>query len=289
MSKVIRKAVVSSLLFFFAAHMCAADTASRAKRAEQFAEEAQRALPFAALMPLAWSDAYIGQLVSRKPHFGGGISYGMTDAGFSAVRDLLNDFGTTAYMDISTAMMPPVYGHARIGGFFVPFDIGIAGSIPLHIVPADGFSLEQQTFGGDIRFAFSRDEPKSLGISLGIAYAQTTGHLWAKAEGSDIGIHSSGNAAEIKLQVSKTLWTFTPYLGGGGSFTWSRVEYDAANESGVVTEEWGKEPDQFANGVLFRVFGGVSMKMWVFQLDFNVNFSIPHGDYGAVLGARFQL
>jgi hypothetical protein len=284
--KVIRKAVLPSLLFFFIAHICAADTASRVQSAKEFAQEAQRALPFAALMPLAWSDAYIGQLVSRRPHLGGGVSYGMTNADFSAARSLLDDFGATAYMDTGTVMMPPMYGHARIGGFFVPFDIGIAGSIPLNTAPADGFMLEQQTFGGDIRFVLSRDEPKLLGVSLGIAYAQTTGRLLTKVEDSDIDIRWSGNAAEIKVQVSKTLLGFTPYLGGGGSFTWSRVEYDAA---GAVTETWGKKPGHFANGVLFRVFGGVSMKMRVFQLDFNINISIPHGDYGAVLGVRFQL
>ncbi|MDR1095615.1 MAG: hypothetical protein LBL31_04445 [Spirochaetaceae bacterium] len=286
MDKVIRKAVLPSLLFLFAAQICAADTASRVQSAKEFAQEAQRALPFAALMPLAWSDAYIGQLVSRRPHFGGGVSYGMTNADFSAARSLLDDFGTTTYMDMGTVMMPPVYGHARIGGFFVPFDIGIAGSIPLNTVPADGFVLEQQTFGGDIRFVLSRDEPKLLGVSLGIAYAQITGRLLTKVEDSDIDIHWSGNAAEIKVQVSKTLGGFTPYLGGGGSFTWSRIEYDA---TGAVTESWGKNPQHFANGVLFRVFGGVSMKMRVFQLDFNINASIPHGDYGAMLGARFQL
>jgi hypothetical protein len=210
----------------------------------------------------------------------------MTNAGFSAMRGLLDDFGTAAYMDIGTVMTPPMYGYLRIGGFFVPFDIGIAGSIPLNAAPADGFTMERQTFGGDIRFALSRDEPKQLGVSLGIAYAQTTGRLLTSIEDSDIHIDWSANAVEIKLQVSKTLLGFTPYLGSGGSFTWSRVEYDA---DGAVTEAWGKGPEQFANGVLFRVFGGVSMKMWVFQLDFNINLSIPHGDYGAVLGARFQL
>jgi hypothetical protein len=286
LNEVTGKTVLFSLLFFLVAHICVADALSRAEIAKQFAEEVQRSLPFTTLMPFAWSDAYIGQLVSRKPHFGGGISYGMAMADFSSVRDLLNDFGTTAYMDIGGLMMPQIYGHIRLGGFFVPFDIGILVSIPFNKRPTDGFLLEQQTIGGDIRFALSRDEAKLPGISLGIAYTRTTGRLTTRFSGSDFDIQWEGNAAEIKVQVSKTLGIFTPYFGGGGSFTWSRAGYDV---TGVLTEKWGTEPNDFANGVLFRIFGGASMKLWVFRLDVNVNASIPSFEYGVVLGSRFQL
>lgn len=283
---VVKKIAVASLLFFLVAYICAADSASRAESAKKFAEEAQKALPFATLSPLAWSDSYIGQVVSRKPHFGAGISYGMTMANFSGVRELFHDFGAAAYMDIGGALMPPLYGHVRIGGFFVPFDIGIVASIPLNSKPANGFLLEHQTFGADIRFALIRDDTKLPGVSLGIAYTQTSGSLLTEVSGSDIGIHWSGNAIELKAQISKTLQTFTPYFGGGGSFTWTRAGYEA---TGALTEKWGMEPDDFANGVLFRIFGGVSMKIWVFRLDFNANLSIPNLEYGVILGARFQL
>jgi hypothetical protein len=285
-NEVIGKIILVSFLFFLVVHISAADSVSRAETAKRFAEDVQRSLPFTALTPFAWSDTYIGQLISRKPHFGVGISYGMVVADFSSMKDLLNDFGTTAYMDTGSVMMPQMYGHIRLGGFFLPFDIGLVASIPFNTRPADGFVLEQQTIGGDIRFALSRDEAKLPGISLGIAYVQTIGRLSTEVSGSDVGIQWSGNAIEIKTQVSKTLGIFTPYLGGGGSFTWSSAGYDA---TGVMTEEWGTEPNDFANGVLFRVFGGTSVKLWVFRLDFNVNVSIPRFEYGVVLGSRFQL
>jgi hypothetical protein len=285
-NEVTGKTVLVSFLFFLVVHISAADSVSRAETAKRFAEDVQRSLPFTALTPFAWSDTYIGQLISRKPHFGAGISYGMVMADFSSMKDLLADFGATSYMDMGSVMMPPMYGHIRLGGFFVPFDIGLVVSIPFDTRPVAGFVLERQTIGGDIRFALSRDEAKLPGISLGIAYVQTTGRLSTEVSGSDVGIQWSGNAIEIKTQISKTLRIFTPYLGGGGSFTWSRAGYDA---TGVLTEEWGTGDEDFANGVLFRVFGGTSVKLWVFRLDFNVNVSIPNFEYGVVLGARFQL
>jgi hypothetical protein len=284
-NKVTCKTIFASLLFFVVAHICAADTESRAKNARRLAGDVQRSLPFTVLMPLAWSDSYIGQFVSRKPHFGGGVSYGMAKTDFSALRDLLGDLREVAYMDTGGVMTPPMYGYARIGGFFIPFDIGVMASIPLNSEPANGFVLEQQSIGGDIRFALSRDESKSPGVSLGIAYAQTTGRLLTEASGRNIGIHWSANAAEIKVQVSKTLQAFTPYFGGGGSFTWSTAGYDV---TGTLTEAWGKEPDNFENGVLFRLFGGTSVKLWLFRLDFNVNVSIPDFEYGVIIGARLQ-
>jgi hypothetical protein len=283
--KITGKVFLASLLFIFGAQVCAADTASRILSAKQFAEDVQRSLPFAVLAPLAWSDSYIGQLVSRKPHFGAGVSYGMVMTDFSAMNSLLDDFGATAHMDTG-GIMPPVYGHIRLGGFFVPFDIGVIVSIPLSTKPADGFTLERQTVGGDIRFALIREEIKGPGVSLGIAFAQTTGYLLTKVSGSDIGIHWSGSALEIKVHVSKTLRVFTPYIGGGGSFTWSQAGYEA---TGAVEEEWGMGTGNFANGVMFRVFGGTSVKLGIFRLDFNMNFSIPHLEYGVVTGARFQL
>jgi hypothetical protein len=282
-SEVIGKTALVSFLFFLVVHISGADPLSRAETAMHFAEEVQRSLPFTTLTTLAWSDTYIGQLISRKPHFGAGISYGMAMSDFSSMRNLLDDFGTTAYMDTGSVMVPQMYGHIRLGGFFVPFDIGLVASIPLNIRPADGFLLEQQTIGGDIRFALSRDEEKLPGISLGIAYAQTTGRLSTEVSGSDVAIQWSGNAIEIKVQISKTLRIFTPYLGGGGSFTWSRAGYEATGE------EWGTGDEDFSNGVLFRVFGGTSVKRWVLRLDFNINVSVPNLEYGVVLGLRFQL
>jgi hypothetical protein len=285
-SRITGKIFLASFLFFLVAHVSVADAVSRAGSAKQFAEDVQRSVPFSTLTPLDWSDSYIGQLVSRRPHFGVGVSYGMVVADFSAARDLLNDFGTTAYMDMGGVMMPSVYGHVRIGGFFVPFDIGIMASIPIITKPADGFVLKQQTLGCDVRFALSRDDTKMPGISLGIAYTQTTGLLSTKVSSNNIGIHWSGNAVEIKVQISKTLWVFTPYFGGGGSFTWSRAGYDV---TGGLTEEWGMESDNFTNGVIFRIFGGTSVNLRVFRLDFSVNLSIPNFEYGVVVGTRFQL
>jgi hypothetical protein len=273
----IKKTVLATLLFFLLVYMCAADTALQKEGAEKFAKEIQRSLPFTALTILACPDAYIGQLISRKPHFGAGLIYGMSTAGFSTVRELLG--GVNDYLNTDGVFMPPAYIQARIGGFFVPFDIGFVASIPTPVKPTDGVISERQTIGGDIRFALVRDGAKLPGVSLGIAYIQTEGSLSAK----DIDVRWSGGSVEIRAQISKTFQTLTPYLGAGGSYTWSQAGYEKAGES------WGLEPENFANGMLFRIFGGASIKLWILRLDMGINISVPDAVYGVVLGLRFQL
>jgi hypothetical protein len=273
----VKKIVLASLLFFLFAHICAADVASREESAKIFAEEIQRYLPFTALTTFAWSDAYIGQLISRKPHLGVGLTYTMSTAGFSAVRELFG--GVKGYLNTDGVFMPSAYAQVRIGGFFVPFDIGVVASIPVYAKPADEVTSKQQTFGGDIRFALVRDGTKLPGVSLGIAYTQTEGTLSAK----DIDVHWNAGAVEIKTQISKTFQTLTPYLGLGGSYTWSHAGYEEAGES------LGMEPENFANGMLFRIFGGTSIKLWAVRLDMSINVSIPDAAYGVALGLRFQL
>jgi hypothetical protein len=286
-NKAVKKIMLLPLLLFLPAYVCVADTV-RVESAKHFAEEIQRSLPFTTLTALAWPDSYIGQIVSRKPHFGLGISYGMSTVGFPAVREMLDSFATNGYMNMAGVFVPPLYAQVRIGGFFVPFDIGVVASIPLYAKPADGVTTEQQTLGSDIRFALVRDGPKLPGISLGIAYTQTTGYLLTGDSGSDIStIYWSGNVIEIKTQISKTFGAFTPYFGGGGSFTWTQAGYDYA-AAGMPPKTYGMKPDNFANGILFRMFGGVSIKLWMLRLDLGINVSPPVA-YGATVGIRFQL
>ncbi|MDR0639731.1 MAG: hypothetical protein LBG27_12675 [Spirochaetaceae bacterium] len=278
-NKALKKTVPASLLFFLFANVCVAADGLQTERAKKFAEEIQQSLPFTALTTLAWSDSYIGQLISRRPHFGAGISYGMSTAAFPAVREMLD--GVDGYLNTDGVFMPPLYVHARIGGFFVPFDIGFVASIPIYARPADEVTSKQQTFGSDIRFALVRDGTKLPGVSLGIAYVQTEGSL--SAFGKDTDVYWEGGAVELKAQISKTFQTITPYFGVGGSYTWTQAGYEADRSPQDM------DPENFANGMLFRIFGGASIKLWVLRLDLSINVSIPDAAYGVVTGLRFQL
>jgi hypothetical protein len=287
-NRITRKTALIALPFFLlGASIAVAAPVPREESAKKFAESVQSALPFTTLTALAWSDAYIGQIVSRKPHFGAGVSYGMSTADFSSMRELSESLGAGPYVDISGTVMPPLYGYARIGGFFVPFDVGIIANLPADGSSAHGFTMDRQTYGGDIRFSLVREDSKSPEVSLGAAYTQTIGSLETYVSGQKTTIYWNGSAAELKAQLSKTLSFITPYIGAGGGFTWTQAGYRIGEAD--AEEVWGMDPENFANGVLFRVFGGASIKLWIFRFDLGINLSIPSLDYGAVAGLRVQL
>jgi hypothetical protein len=281
-NKAVKKIVSVFLLFLLFVNICAADAALQEAARRKFAEDIQRYLPFTALTPLVWSDSYIGQIISRKPHFGVGLSYGMSTAGFSSARELVDELDANGYLNTDGVFMPPMYVHARIGGFFVPFDIGFIASIPVSVKPADKVTSEQYTIGGDVRFVLVREGLKVPGISLGVAYVQTKGILSVSGQDASV-IRWEGGAIEIKAQVSKTIQNITPYFGVGGSYTWSQASYGEVGISQTM------DPEKSANGILFRVFGGTSINFWAFRLDLGVNVGIPDAAYGVVSGLRFQL
>jgi hypothetical protein len=279
-NKAIKEIVPACFLFLLFVNICAADVVSQDARGS-FEEEIQRYLPFTALTPLIWSDAYIGQVISRKPHFGAGLSYGMSTNGFSSVRKLFDGLDVGG-LNTDGVFMPPVYAHVRIGGFFLPFDIGVIASIPLPIKPADNMRAEQQTIGGDLRFVLVREGTKLPGVSLGVVYVQTKGGLFVDEQDVTV-VRWEGGAIEIKAQISKTVQYFTPYFGAGGSYTWTQAGYKAVGIDRPI------DPANYVNGILFRVFGGASINLWALRLDLSVNVGFPDVSYGVVAGLRFQL
>jgi len=149
-----------------------------------FASGVAGALPMASTVGLQWSDAYIGNL----PHFGVGVSVGFAsiplDLMFSTFETLLE--GDTQMIDDIIGYIPPeiidfglgfpfpaAVADARLGGLFLPFDIGVKiGMIPDPVYEVLGDvtsglitrdSLDYFLLGFDIRIPLLK-EPK--GISL---------------------------------------------------------------------------------------------------------------------------
>jgi len=109
---------------------------------DSFASDLSAALPFASTIGLNWSDTYIGQF----PHLGAGLVVGavglpvtafdtvlQTLTNGAASADLLNTLPPELQPYIKTFGMPfpSVDAEARLGGFGIPFDIGLkVGLIP---------------------------------------------------------------------------------------------------------------------------------------------------------------
>ncbi len=136
----------------------------------EFAQDLANGTPFATSTGLGWSQAYIGQF----PHFGLGITAGVTTISGGAMQTLADAMGVTLPSDFSYASkyglpLPGYTIDARIGGFVLPFDIGFKlGYIPPGTFPK--VDVNYILFGLDVRYGLLKDEGWTPALSVGLGY-----------------------------------------------------------------------------------------------------------------------
>jgi hypothetical protein len=297
------------------------------KNVENFSDALAKSLPFTASLGLNWSDAYIGKfLPSVPPHFGVGGSVGFTTIDMTAARDLAKSLGADIDLDMGKLPLPGYAAEGRLGGFFLPFDIGFKfGYLPPVGLLGSGVDMNYTMVGGDIRYELIEGGVLLPKISIGVGLNYLKGGIGTKV-GNDITydfgpdsmtIHSpdvdlmwNTVALDFKVQVSKSFLIVTPYLGLGAGYAWSEAGYEINSN---ITYSAGKSAEDVKNylaasglqgmdfdgnkissiaevsGFSVRAFGGLSLNFTVFKLDLTGLYNFRDSNYGASLGARFQL
>jgi hypothetical protein len=222
---------------------------------------------------LNWSDAYIGQLIGLPPHFGIGASAGFTAIPLSKLDSIYKEFDKdgidSTSMPVDFLPLPGVAGEIRLGGFFLPFDIGIK-ALPLPEMDIGDIKLKYLMVGGDFRYALMQEKGWKPDISVGIGLTYTDVNLSSSIgdkteialEGlTGLGSYSSQKleitapqldfsmnniTLDLKIQVSKKIFIITPYLGLGASYGWSTVDFGAST---AVTYNNGPPTPQLINDI----------------------------------------
>jgi hypothetical protein len=313
-------AIIMLLVFLVSSAAFALDLKDLQGVADDFSDSLAKSLPFNASLGLNWSDAYIGKLIpSAPPHFGVGGSFGFTTIDMDEADGLAKALGFSIPFDTEKLILPAYTGEARLGGLFLPFDIGIkAGVLPPVGLWGSDVKMNYTMFGVDIRYALIEDGIILPAISLGAGFTYLGGGLEASVGDSkiyyingnpitidkpDVNLFWSTKALDFKVQVSKSFFIITPYLGLGASYAWSEAGYEAeapisgltpagktaAKELGVDLDETKLSSTIEANGFSFRTFGGLSVNLLVFKLDLTGMYNFLDSNYGLSFGARFQL
>jgi len=205
-----------------------------------------------AMSGLSWSPAHLGQF----PHFGIGLSAGAAVLPYEAIAPLLAEIGETlptglAFVETFGIPLPSAVIDARIGGFGIPFDIGLKfGFIPESAKAAMGdVRVDHLAAGGDVRFAILQDKGWVPGLSIGAGYSYLKGGIHiagVTGEDTTVDIHDlmvtyglknplgtyelvyadpdldltwESHTVEAKVQLSKTLLIFTPHVGFGAAYS----------------------------------------------------------------------
>jgi hypothetical protein len=300
--------------------------------AGHFSAALAKSLPFNTALGLNWADAYIGKVFpGMPPHFGAGFSLGYTTMDFSAFEDLMGQFGFAipGGFKLGQMVLPAYTAEARVGGFFLPFDMGFKFGF-LNDVGSASAKINYTLVGGEIRYALLEGGPILPAVSLGVGLNHLKGEFTGSAgSGVSYGIGSGETldlskptvglqwetlALDLKAQVSKSFLIITPYLGFGVSHAWSSAGYsveadvtykgaalDPATKDRINAglKSAGVEGIDFngkgiatiieETGWSLRGFGGLSINLALFRLDLTGLYNFFDHNYGITLGTRFQL
>jgi hypothetical protein len=269
-----RKILITAVIFMLAASLAFSSDdlpsipslGDLKARVDVFSENIAKSLPFNSMIGLNWSDAHIGQFLGIPPRFGAGFTFGTTLIELASINDLLGVLGQSAPIDLAIGLPLPGYTvEGRIGGFILPFDVGVKlGYIPQFDIA--GLGLDYLLLGADLRYSMLPKAIPLLKVSVGLGFNHLSGGISAKipagqtfefsdpAPGSTgfyqleiedptVGLRWQTNVFEVKAQASINLIILTPYLGLGLSYGWSEAGFQ------VDSKVTMKDPDGNANDV----------------------------------------
>ncbi len=293
---------------------------------DEFASDVSSSLPFASTDGLNWSSAYVGGF----PHLGIGVSAGFASVPLGGLEAVANTFGMSAltsqlgqYSHIGLPL-PSAVVEARLGGFIIPFDVGVkVGYIPqqldLDSFLPDGMSVNYLMWGVDARLQLVKQGFFLPEISIGAAYDHYEGGLTVPTGSGSISVQNLGGSGEnitvsdptlnffwesndvdFDVEVSKTLLYFvTPYIGAGITYGWSTAggglsstaqitgasNYSQYFSSSTPTSFSLSESSANWSG---RIFGGASLNLVFLKIDVTGMYDLTTQLIGASVGTRLQ-
>ena len=268
-------------------------------------------IPNTQLQQNVWADAWIGHILP-KPNFGFGVN-----AGVSKLKlDSLKSAGEALGMDMgsvpSTMVFPVATVDLRLGGFFLPFDVGFTisgldtskiGPLNKAISPA---YFDYFTIGGDIRYALLKGSVILPKVSVGLGIYHMRGHIGADKDGSSAEMDFKATTLSLSAQVSKKLVFFVPFAGARVMFTSSSVNWKAkANwekilgAKGSLAEaiKYNILPQTFSGGTdkgLFEhvrpvIYGGFAFDLAVIDITVSGSYDFVSSIPSGAVSVRFAL
>ncbi len=270
-----------------------------------FTTQLTTAIPQVATQQDIWADAYIGKLFpSIILHCGGGVNAGLTHidtTGLSTAAKAL-DIDSVP----SSFYMPTLDADLRIGGVFLPFDIGInvmkLNTLDLSALGTD-LSFDFFTIGIDARYAVLQENLVLPTVSVGAGYVYSQGGFAVSNDYANLGVNYKTQTAYLSAQVSKKLLIFTPFAGlralvstSNNDWNWSTSGTIAAGltYAGYKTKDSADVTTSFdlAN-VQPQIFAGCGFNFLIMQATLSVTADLRNiynqGLWSGALSLRAKL
>ncbi len=251
-----------------------------------------------------YADAYIGKLFpSVPPHFAVGLnaSIAQLEMGeLSSVVSEINDIVETANSALGgnalgikelpeTAVLPLFTADARLGGVFLPFDIGVS-FMRLKEIDFFGINLDYTTVGADLRYAVLQENLLLPNISIGAAYYYTTGSIAVSEDVASFTLNNKMKIASLSAQVSKSFLFVTPFIGARFSMIETENNFDwnvsVIGQSISGNPEYNKDLTELYST---NVYAGLSFNILVLKITPSVSYDFNNEIITGAFSLKAQL
>lgn len=256
----------------------------------QFIEDLAKTAPSAAVNQNIYADAYIGKLIpSIPPHFAVGVNTSFSILDISGLKKAASGLGIS--LDLQDDFVLPTFTlDARIGGLFLPFDLGVSFMTFPTFDFGNGMKMDFLAWGADLRWALMQQSLIKPNISIGIGYYHNAGSIEISDSDSRAGIAYKVNTLALSAQVSKTFFIITPFIGGRVVMSDADSSYDwSASVASVNTGDSGSYKKEFGDFNQFNLYGGLSINIFVVRLTPSVSYDFANDIITATFSARVQL
>lgn len=256
-----------------------------------FSKDLAPAISNAQLMQNVWAEAWLGKLIPGV-HLGAGIDLGASQMKITALKETAKAFGMSEISDMPDSFVfPTVAGDVRLGGIFLPFDIGASfmtidssriNALDEAISP---MAFDFFTIGFDFRWAILEGKTWQPKFSVGAGYVFTKGGVGISSDEAAANLDFKNHTAYLQAQLSKKLLFFIPYIGAKVAYTKSEVNWSATaqwtsifdgddSELGNL-QDWGILPTEFSGGydgwkIIPQVYGGFCLDFAIVNLTFGI-------------------
>lgn len=265
----------------------------------EFSKDLLPVIPNVSLQQGVWPDAYIGKVFPGfPPHLGGGVTAGFANVKMTALNAAIKEMEDALSVKFPTLpdtfLFPTITVDAKVGGLFLPFDIGLSiMKIPNLSLSKLGapVTVDFFTVGGSFRYAILQGNVVLPQLSIGLGGYYSKGYInVGAADGSYINTNFDSKIFFLETQLSKQFLFVTPFIGLRLAVSQANVSWDIKAASytlaGGASYDFNKN---FAESIQPSLFGGVGFNFLFFQTTLAASFDMRYNVWGANLSFRAKL
>lgn len=260
-----------------------------------------------------WSESWIGYILP-KPNFGFGVNAGISSMDISPLADTATALGMDAGDVPDTLVFPTITADARVGGFILPFDVGLVvssiDSAKLGLNSTiDPVSFNYYTVGADVRYCVWKFPLPQIRVSVGAGLYYTSGKVEAEDSSADATLEFDSTTLSLSAQASAKLLMFVPFAGARVMFSktnvdwsvkdvrWTSILGDTYADSIGKAVSYGILPTSFNGGsssdffddVRPVLYGGVSLDLLLIDITVSGSYDLLAEIPSGALSIRLAL